>query len=64
MFLNNNNNCCSGSNDMFLILLLLCGFGNSGGHNSCGHNNRSIDMCELIMLLVLMSCFSNRDCCK
>lgn len=63
MFFNNNNCCGGGSNDMFLILLLLCGFGNNNNHG-CNHGgmSRSIDMCDLVMLLVLMSCFGGRDC--
>ena len=63
MFFSNNNSCCGGSNDMILLLLLLCGFGNGSGHG-CGHNGlgRSIDMCDLVMLLLLTSCFGGRDC--
>jgi hypothetical protein len=64
----NNNNCCNtggGSFDMILLLLLLCGgCGNFGGHNGCGGMNKSIEMCDLILLLVLMSCFGGNSCCK
>ncbi|MCL1944906.1 MAG: hypothetical protein FWF56_03765 [Firmicutes bacterium] len=62
MFFNNNNSCCGGgSNDMFLILLLLCGFGGNNNHG-CGNSGKSIDMCDLVMFLLIMSCFGGRDC--